>query len=434
MRELIIHGGRPLRGELAVEGAKNAALPLFCATLLTDEPVVLENVPELRDVQTIIAMLELLGKRVERLGPGCYRVSASSVSSASPASGFEVPYELVRQMRASFLVLGPLLVRGGRTRARTRARVKVRVPLPGGCVLGARPVDLHLKGLEALGAELELSRGCVEGRAASLHGGEVHLDYPSVGATEQVLLAAALIPERTRIHNPAREPEVEDLAHLLGKMGARVRFGEVIEIEGARRLGGARHRIIPDRINAGTYLIAGAVTGGKVRVFCRPEHLRALIEVLRESGMELEEDKESVTVTSMGRPSPLEVETRPYPGFPTDLQPQLTALLTLARGESLIRETVFPSRFSHVPELLRLGARIDLADSSAIIKGVEQLEGATVQVPDIRAGAALVLAGLAARGTTVVQDEGHLARGYSDIVGDLRELGARIEEREYEHG
>lgn len=426
MRELIIHGGRPLQGELAVEGAKNAALPLFCATLLTDEPVILENVPELRDVQTIIAMLELLGKRVEHLRPGCYRVSASL---ASPSRfEFEVPYELVRQMRASFLVLGPLLVREGRA----------RVPLPGGCVLGARPVDLHLKGLEALGAELKLSRGYVEAQLKldAPRGGEVYLDYPSVGATEQVLLAAALIPERTRIHNPAREPEVEELARFLQEMGAEVRFGKVIEIEGKGELRGARHRVIPDRINAGTYLIAGAITGGKVKVLCRPEHLQAVLAALRESGMELEEDGESVTLTSRGRPSPLKVETRPYPGFPTDLQPQLTALLTLARGESLIRETVFPSRFSHVPELLRLGARIHLhlTDSSAIIRGVDRLEGATVQAPDIRAGAALVLAGLAARGTTVVQDEGHLARGYSDITRDLRRLGAEIEEREHEYG
>jgi UDP-N-acetylglucosamine 1-carboxyvinyltransferase len=410
MRELIIHGGKRLFGELVVEGAKNAALPIFSATLLTDREVTLRNIPALEDVATIAEMLAALGKRVERLEQDTYRIT--------PANGLksEAPYELVRRMRASFLVLGPLLVRLGRA----------KVPLPGGCVLGPRPVDLHLKGLAQMGAEIKLSQGYVEAQG-ELHGAEIYLDYPSVGATEQLLATAALISERTIIHNPATEPEVEDLAHFLQKMGAEIKLGERIEIEGKRELRGADYEIIPDRINAGTYMIAVALTGGEGLIKCQPAQLQALLGKLAESGVTVEERDGAVLVHSSGELGPLEVETRPYPGFPTDLQPQLTALLCLARGESLVRETVFPGRFSHVPELLRMGARIRLSDSSAIIKGVDHLEGTMVEAPDIRAGAALVLAGLVARGETRVRDAGHLIRGYSDIVHDLQRLGAEIE-------
>jgi len=415
--ELIIRGGHPLHGVLRVEGAKNAALPALCASLLTDAPLVLRNVPDLEDVRTMATMLVALGKAIERVDEHTYRITSQGELRA------EAPYELVRRMRASFLVLGPLLARLGRA----------RVPLPGGCVLGARPVDLHLKGLRRMGAQIELHKGDVDA-SGRLHGAEIYLDYPSVGATEQLLLAAASVPEKTVIHNPAREPEVEDLISLLRKMGAEVELGPSLVIRGKSQLDGAEHTIIPDRINTGTYLIAGAITGGEVEIGCRAAHLRALLEKLRECGATLEVDKEKEKVKLHGpeRPRALELETRPYPGFPTDLQPQFTALLALAEGESLVRETVFPQRFSHVPELLRLGAEIKLADSSAIaiIKGVGRLEGATVQAPDIRAGAALVLAGLAAEGETIVQDEGHLARGYSDIVRDLRALGAAIERRE----
>lgn len=410
MQELIIRGGRPLKGSLGVEGAKNAALPIFSATLLTDSEVVLKNIPRLRDIATISEMLEVLGKRVDRLGDDAYRIT--------PADWLrpEAPYELVRRMRASFLVLGPLLVRLGRA----------RIPLPGGCVLGPRPVDLHLKGLEQMGAEIKPSHGYVEARGA-LHGAEIHLDYPSVGATEQLMSTAALIPERTIISNPATEPEVEDLARFLGEMGAEITLSKQIEIWGTRELHGADYRIVPDRINAGTYMIAIALAGGEGLIKCQPAHNRALLEKLAQCGATVELEDGAVRVRSSGELLPVEVETRPYPGFPSDLQPQLTALLCLARGESLVRETVFPGRFSHVPELLRMGANIKLSNSSAIIRGVEHLEGAMVEAPDIRAGAALVLAGLAARGETRVRDEGHIVRGYSDITRDLRKLGAEIE-------
>jgi len=412
MGELIIRGESRLEGSLSVEGAKNAALPIFSATLLTDDEVTLRNIPRLQDIVTISEMLAALGKRVERLERDVYRITP-----AGPLTP-EAPYEPVRRMRASFLVLGPLLVRLGRA----------RVPLPGGCVLGPRPVDLHLKGLAQMGAEIKLSQGYVEAEG-HLHGAEIYLDYPSVGATEQLMAAAALIPERTVIHNPAAEPEVEDLARFLRRMGAEIELGERIEVQGAEELHGADYEIIPDRINAGTYMIAVAMSGGEAQIRCQPVHLRALLGKLRECGVGLEERDGVVLVRSSGELDPVEVETRPYPGFPTDLQPQLSALLCLARGESLVRETVFPGRFSHVPELLRMGAEIKLSDSSAIIRGVEHLEGATVEAPDIRAGAALVLAGLVARGETRVRDEGHIARGYSDIAHDLRRLGAEIEWR-----
>lgn len=407
---MIIRGGRPLQGSLTVEGAKNAALPIFSATLLTDDEVTLRNIPCLQDIVTISEMLGALGKGVERLERDVYRITPAG--SLTP----EAPYELVRRMRASFLVLGPLLVRLGRA----------RVPLPGGCVLGPRPVDLHLKGLARMGAEIKLSQGYVEAEG-ELHGAEIYLDYPSVGATEQLMAAAALIPERTVIHNPAAEPEVEDLAHFLQEMGAEIELGERIEVQGTKELYGADYGIIPDRINAGTYMIAVAMSGGEAQIRCQPAHLQALLGKLRECGVGVEERDGAVLVRGSGRLDPAEVETHPYPGFPTDLQPQLSALLCLARGESLVRETVFPGRFSHVPELERMGAEIKLSDSSAIIRGVEHLEGATVEAPDIRAGAALVLAGLVACGETRVRDEGHIARGYSDIARDLGRLGAEIE-------
>jgi len=411
MRELLVRGGRPLSGGLEVEGAKNAALPIFCAALLTDAELILRNIPELRDTLTILEMLEALGKRVERLERDVYRITPGGELKT------EAPYEPVRRMRASFLVLGPMLARLGRA----------RVPLPGGCVLGPRPIDLHLKGLARMGAEISLSQGYVEARGR-LHGAEVYLDYPSVGATEQLLLAAALVPEETVIHNPAAEPEVEDLARFLREMGAEISWtpGE-IRIRGRRVLAGVDYQIIPDRINAGTYLIALAMSGGEGEIGCRPDHLQALLGKLRECRIEVEEREGAVSVRSSGELRPVNLETGPYPGFPTDLQPQMTALLCLAKGESLIRERVFPDRFGHVPELQRMGARIELSDSVAIIKGVAHLEGAVVQAPDIRAGAALVLAGLVARGETLIRDEGHLVRGYSDIVRDLRRLGAEIE-------
>lgn len=413
--KFFIHGGKSLFGEIEVSGAKNAALPIFAATLLTDEPVYLKNIPNIKDIRTMVQMLQELGKKVERIEHNTYCISSGG------SLNFEAPYELVRQMRASFLVLGPLLARLGRA----------HVPLPGGCVLGPRPVDFHIKGLQALGAQIELSGGTVKAKALDLRGAEIYLDYPSVGATEHLMMTAALVPGRTVINNPAQEPEVYDLGHFLRKLGATIKINHAkIEIEGVSKLKGATHAIIPDRMNAGSYIIAGAITAGKVFVRCNPAHLQALLGKLREIGVKLNEGDKGVEVQGSGDYKATEIETRPYPGFPTDLQSQMMALLSLALGESVIRETVFESRFSHAAELVRLGADIRISGRSALIKGVKGLEGTKVVATDIRAGVALVLAGLAAHGETCVIDEGHICRGYSDLAGDLRKLGAAIEVRD----
>jgi UDP-N-acetylglucosamine 1-carboxyvinyltransferase len=410
-----VYGGRRLFGEIAIDGAKNAALPLLAATVLTDDEVILENVPDVGDVRTMIALLESVGKRVLLLEPGVYSIRTERELVGTP------PEELVRRLRASFLLLGPLMARHGSS----------QLPLPGGCPIGVRPVDLHLKGLRALGAELSSQGGSWGARAERLHPAEIHLDYPSVGATEQIMMTAALIPGRTVISNPAQDPEVHDLARLLIKMGAGIMIEPGrLQVEGAKKLSGAVHTVIPDRINAGTFLIAGAIAGGDVTVTrCQPLHLEALLSKLDELGITVHEHVESVRVISDGPGSFVggRVEARPYPGFPTDLQPQMMALLSVARGSSIIKETVWESRFAHAAELVRMGAQIRLEGSTALIEGVAGLSGAEVSGNDVRAGAALVLAGLIAEGKTVVIDrDEHIRRGYRDLVGDLNRLGAAI--------
>jgi UDP-N-acetylglucosamine 1-carboxyvinyltransferase len=410
-----VYGGRRLFGEIAIDGAKNAALPLLAATVLTDDEVILENVPDVGDVRTMIALLESVGKRVLFLEPGVYSIRTERELVGTP------PEELVRRLRASFLLLGPLMARHGSS----------QLPLPGGCPIGVRPVDLHLKGLRALGAELSSQGGSWGARAERLHPAEIHLDYPSVGATEQIMMTAALIPGRTVISNPAQDPEVHDLARLLIKMGAGIMIEPGrLQVEGAKKLSGAVHTVIPDRINAGTFLIAGAIAGGDVTVTrCQPLHLEALLSKLDELGITVHEHVESVRVISDGPGSFVggRVEARPYPGFPTDLQPQMMALLSVARGSSIIKETVWESRFAHAAELVRMGAQIRLEGSTALIEGVAGLSGAEVSGNDVRAGAALVLAGLIAEGKTVVIDrDEHIRRGYRDLVGDLNRLGAAI--------
>jgi len=411
----LITGGRPLEGEVAVEGSKNAALPILAATLLTDEAVLLHRIPALRDVEVLLQILEHLGKRVEPLGRGSYRIRPSGRLSGT------APHHLIRRLRASFLVLGPLLARLG----------EAEVSLPGGCAIGLRPVDLHLRGLQAMGAELELRGEIVHARAPQLRAAEIHLSYPSVGATEHLLMTAALVPGRTVLHNPAREPEVDDLIAFLNKLGAKVaRSPAYIEIEGGSELGGAEHTVIPDRLCAGTFVIATALAGGEVTVRCCPWHLRPLVGKLMEMGVEIVERPDGVTVTREGplRYRAVEIETRPYPGFPTDMHPPIMPLLALARGESRLRETVFEDRFSYVRELCRMGADIRVWGQTAIVRGVGELRGAEVRAGDIRAGVALVLAGLAARGTTVVHDErDQIPRGYSDLAGALNRLGAQIQ-------
>jgi UDP-N-acetylglucosamine 1-carboxyvinyltransferase len=405
-----IEGGRRLQGEVEAGGAKNAALPLLAATLLTDDAVILRQIPDVEDVRTMLRLLQSLGKSVTPLDRTSY--SIRSTGKLSPRA----PYELVKKMRASFVVLGPLLVRLG----------QAEVPLPGGCVIGQRPVDFHLKGLQALGAKAELTNGVVHAQAEKLSANDIYFDFPSVGATQQLMMTAALVPGSTTIHNPAHEPEVYDLANLLMKMGAGVTIEPTkFIIEGVQKLKGTDHEIIPDRMTAGTYLIAGAITESEIFVRCLPAHLEPVLSKMREMSLEFQVSSDGVRVWGQSYRS-TELETRPYPGFPTDLQPQMTTLLALASGESLVKETLFENRFSHVPELGRMGGNIRVVGNTALIKGVDHLEGTTVQATDIRAGAALVLAGLAARGKTTVIDPGYIARGYEDLPSELRKLGAAI--------
>ncbi len=418
--KLIVEGGYALRGEVAVQGAKNAALHLLVATLLTDEPVTLKNVPDLRDVRTQLGLLERLGVQVERAGAEGYRVQTAGARLRTVA-----PPELVKKIRASFHVLGPLLTRCG----------EATVPLPGGDVIGPRPVDLHLQGLEALGAKVEVDKGIVYARARQLRPAYIELPYPSVGATIHLMITAAGVPGpgSTVIENAAREPEIDDVARLLNAMGANVeRSGSRLKVRGREGLQGAEHTVMPDRICAGTYAIAAAITQGEVIIRCIPWHLGALVDTLQAMGIDVQELSNGHGLKVASEPGlayrAIEIETRPYPGFPTDLHPPIAALLALASGESRIDETIFADRFAYVEGLQRLGACIEVQGRTAIIQGVQALQGTDVWVHrDNRAGAALVLAGLAARGTTVIHDdEGLIPRGYSRLVEDLRTLGASI--------
>jgi UDP-N-acetylglucosamine 1-carboxyvinyltransferase len=409
---LIIEGGRPLRGEVRVSAAKNAALPLLAASLLAPEPVILENVPRLADVRTIRTLLAGLGTEFEDR-------DGVTVARTPRLRSVEAPYELVSQMRASVLVLGPLLARGGRA----------RVAMPGGCAIGGRPIDLHLRGLERLGAEITLSQGYVEARAARLKGARIVFDLVTVTGTENLMMAAALAEGTTVLENAAREPEVPDLARLLVAMGARIHGAgtERIEIEGVPELGGGRHRIIPDRVEAGTFLVAGAITGGDVLVHdVRPDHLVAVLDKLEATGARLDVGADRIRVRAPDRPRATDVVTSPFPGFATDMQAQMMALLGLADGSSVVTETIFENRFMHAAELRRLGASIEIEGSRAVIRGVPGYQGAPVMATDLRASASLVLAGLAATGETEVSRVYHLDRGYEGMEAKLAGLGARI--------
>jgi UDP-N-acetylglucosamine 1-carboxyvinyltransferase len=409
---LLIEGGVPLRGEVRISAAKNAALPLLAASLLSEAPVVLENVPRLADVKTIVELLRRLGADVHQAG-------AVTTVSTPQVTSVEAPYELVSTMRASVLVLGPLVARAGRA----------RVALPGGCAIGVRPIDLHLKGLERLGAEIELAQGYVEARAARLKGTRIVFDLVTVTGTENLMMAAALAEGTTILENAAREPEVFDLARLLNAMGAKIRGAgtERIEIEGVRELGGARHRIIPDRVEAGTFLVAGAITGGDVTVRdVVPDHLAAVLDKLEAAGARLDVGTDRIRVHLDGRPRPTDVVTNPFPGFATDMQAQMMTLLGLADGTSVITETIFENRFMHAAELRRVGATIEIDGARAVVRGVPRYQGAPVMATDLRASASLVLAGLAASGTTEVSRVYHLDRGYEGMEEKLAGLGARI--------
>lgn len=411
---LIIRGGKALKGMVKCDGAKNAALPIMAGAILSEDISIIDNVPRLRDVSTMAEVLRALGVSV--------KVTGNSVL-INPGNRLhdEAPYDLVRMMRASFLVMGPLLVRLGHA----------SVPLPGGCAIGQRPVDLHLKGFQAMGAEITVEGGFAKARAKKLKGAEIYLDIPSVGATENIMMAATLADGVTVIENAAQEPEIVDLANFLNSMGAEVTGAGTsrIKIEGVKTLKGTRYSIIPDRIEAATFLIAGAITRGRVTVEnVIPTHIRSILAKLKECGAYLLDGPRSVQIEMRSRPSPVHVKTLPYPGFPTDAQAPIMALLSLGHGTSLISETVFENRFNHAEELIRMGAKIKIEDSNAIVEGVPKLTGAALQATDLRAGACLALAALAAEGESEITGTEHIHRGYSDFAGKLRLLGADVEE------
>lgn len=414
MERLIVKGGNRLVGTVKTSGAKNAVLPIIAASILGISPSRLDEIPALEDVRTICAVLECLGIKVDASEPHTLKIDSREITSC------EAPYELVRSMRASFLVMGPLLARKG----------YARISQPGGCAIGTRPIDLHLKGFEALGVKIEQGHGYIEASAPEgMTGANIYLDFPSVGATENIMMAAAMANGTTVLENPAEEPEIVDLANYLNQMGARVRGAgtNVITIEGVSELHGVQHSVIPDRIEAGTYMIAAAMTGGDVIIEnVLPEHQKPLIAKLREAGALVEEDIDRIHVVGSGRLKAVDIKTLPYPGFPTDMQAQMMAMLSVAEGRSKITETVFENRFMHVVELNRMGANITTEGRSAVITGPAHLTGCTVRATDLRAGAAMILAGLVAEGATEICDIYHIDRGYEEIAAKLTRLGADI--------
>jgi len=414
LERLIVKGGNRLIGTVKTSGAKNAVLPIIAASILGTSPSRLDEIPALEDVRTICAVLECLGIKVDASEPHTLKIDSREITSC------EAPYELVRSMRASFLVMGPLLARKG----------YARISQPGGCAIGTRPIDLHLKGFEALGVKIEQGHGYIEASAPDgMTGANIYLDFPSVGATENIMMAAAMANGTTVLENPAEEPEIVDIANYLNQMGARVRGAgtNVITIEGVSELHGVQHSVIPDRIEAGTYMIAAAMTGGDVIIEnVLPEHQKPLIAKLREAGALVEEDIDRIHVVGSGRLKAVDIKTLPYPGFPTDMQAQMMAMLSVAEGRSKITETVFENRFMHVVELNRMGANITTEGRSAVITGPAHLTGCTVRATDLRAGAAMILAGLVAEGATEICDIYHIDRGYEEIAAKLTRLGADI--------
>ncbi len=414
MDKIRVVGGRPLEGTVRISGAKNAALPDLCAALLTDQPIRLRNVPEVRDIRTMGLVLGALGAEVEFRVGGVVEVRAARLQS------LEAPYDLVKTMRASVLVLGPLLAREGRA----------RVSLPGGCAIGARPINLHLQALEKMGAAITVEHGYVEARAERLRGAEIYFDTITVTGTENVLMAASRAAGETIIRNAACEPEVVDLADLLIRMGARIQGagGSTIRVEGVDALRGAEHAVIPDRIETGTFVAACAIAGGDIEVrACYPPHLKAVLEKLRETGVRIEEGPDNLRVRTPRQLRAANLTTLPHPGFPTDMQAQCMALLTQATGVSTIMESIFENRYMHVAELQRMGANVRVEGRTALVTGPTPLSGAQIMATDLRASASLVLAGLAASGETVVDRVYHLDRGYHRIDEKLRGLGADIE-------
>ena len=416
MGAFVINGGKPLFGSTLISSSKNAILPIISACLLTDEECTIKQIPGLDDVTGMCELVSNLGADVRVDG-----ITRNINICAKSLSGHTAEYELVSKLRASFLVMGPLLAKTG----------IAKVSLPGGCPIGSRPVNLHLKGFEAMGAIIENGHGFIEAKCPDerLKGTTIYLDFPSVGATENLLTAAVLAEGQTIIENAASEPEIIDLASFLTKMGAKISGAgtDTITIDGVDKVNGAEHTIMPDRIEAGTFMTAAALTGGEITLFnVVPEHLKPVTAKLRESGMEIIEEGHTVKVKGIARPSALDIKTHPFPGFPTDMQAQLSAYACFAEGTSVIVETIFENRFMHVNELRRMGAQIRVDGRTAIVEGLEGLQGAQVRATDLRAGAALIIAGLAAKGTTEVLDIHHIDRGYEFIENKLQRLGADI--------
>ena len=418
MGKVIIEGGRPLHGEVKISGAKNATLALMAASLLAKGECVLHNAPDISDVTVLAQIISELGATTKRSSSGALIISAGESLSTS------APYDMVRRIRASNLVIGPLLARLGR----------VKVALPGGCNIGPRPIDLHIKGLRALGADIEFSHGYIEGRARRLKGNSIYLDFPSVGATENIMMAATLAEGLTTLENAAREPEIVDLASYLNLMGARIKGAGTsqIKIEGVKELNGMEYSVMPDRIEVGTFMVAAAITGGRLLIKnVILTHVEPLIAKFKEAGIELREGEDFIEVIGGREYNAVDVRTLPYPGFATDMQPLIVALLTLAKGTSIVHETVFPNRFGYIDELKRMGASIKVDERSALIDGVHSITGAPVTASDLRGGAALVLSALAAPGLSEINGMEHIDRGYERIDDKLRQIGAIIT-REYD--
>lgn len=413
MERIVVEKSPALKGRVRISGAKNAALPILAACLLGTEDIYLEEVPELQDVHIMCDLLESLGSTVEKLGMGKLKINSAGLHE------YRTPFELMSKMRASFLVMGPLLARLGKTEN----------SLPGGCSIGARPIDYHLKGFRALGAHIQEDIGNITASCDRLKGDKIYLDFPSVGATENIMMAAVLAEGETVIENAAKEPEIVDLSNFLRKLGAKVTGAgtSTIRIDGVEKLGGARHAIIPDRIEAGTFMVAAAITGGDVLVEnVITNHIKPVIAKLKESGCEIIEEGENIRVKAAPIPKTFDIKTLPYPGFPTDMQAQFMAYMTQCEGSNVTIETVFENRFMHVDEFKKMGADIKIDGRSAVVVGPKHLTGTAVKASDLRAGAALILVGLVAEGKTVIRDIYHIDRGYEDIEEKFRGLGANV--------
>jgi UDP-N-acetylglucosamine 1-carboxyvinyltransferase len=412
MQKLAIQGGAQLNGEVRISGAKNAALPIMCASLLSADDVHLSNLPDMHDVATMAKLLQQMGVKISAIAQG-------ATFNAAHVDKLEAPYDMVKTMRAAILVLGPLLARFG----------EARVSLPGGCAIGSRPVDLHIKGLQAMGAEIHIEHGYIHASAARLHGARICFDVVSVTGTENLMMAATLAEGVTILENAAREPEVVDLAHCLIAMGAKISGAgtDTINIEGVKQLHGGQHRVMPDRIESGTFLVAAAATGGRITLSeARADIMENVLDKLREAGAKIDVSGSHITLEMQRRPTAVNIRTAPYPAFPTDMQAQFMVLNTIATGSAMVVETIFENRFMHVQELRRLGAQIDIEGNTAIVKGCAQLQGATIMATDLRASACLVIAGLVAQGETIVDRIYHLDRGYEHIEAKLSALGAQI--------